>query len=106
MKISKRFPDFQTACGVILSNLLDYRNGGVPHKNYSTFASRSINNFKSVRCEFATVRGYSKAIQEMMNDTYQELETIDCFRMYAPTFKQRLGRDGETVYVEITFNKK
>jgi hypothetical protein len=105
-KIAKRFPDFQTACGIILSNLLDYRDGGVPHKNYSTYTAERLNNFKSVRIAFSTVRGYSKAIQQMMNDTFEELETIDGYRMYAPTFSQTLGQDGETVHVKISFNKK
>ena len=103
---SKRFSDFQTASGTILSNLLDFRNGGVPHKNFSTYTAERLNNFKSVRIAFSTVRGYSKAIQEMVEDTYQELETIDGYRMYAPTFSQTLGQDGETVHVKISFNQK
>lgn len=103
---SKRFCDFQTASGQILKNLLDYRNGGVPVKNYETYTAERLDNFKSVRIAFSTVRGYSKAIQEMMEDTYQELETIDGYRMYAPTFSQTLGQDGETVYVKISFHKK
>ena len=103
---SKRFCDFQTACGTILSNLLDYRNGGVPHKNFSTYTAERLDNWNSVRIAFSTVRGYSKAIQEMVEDTYQELETIDGYRMYAPTFNQTLGQDGETVHVKISFSKK
>lgn len=106
MKISKRFSDFQTASGQILKNMLDLRNGGVPTKNYETYTAERLNNFKSVRIAFSTVRGYSQAIQQMMNDTFEELETIDGYRMYAPTFSQTLGQDGETVHVKISFNKK
>lgn len=103
---TKRFCDFQTASGQILKNLLDCRNGGVPNENYQTYTAERLNNFKSVRIAFSTVRGYSKAIQEMVNDTFEELETIDGYRMYAPTFSQTLGQDAETVHVKISFNQK